>query len=445
MSKKVIDILPPKERVFKKPEEVSGLAKKEAEALVLPPKEQKSFLKIKKPEISFKKSKLKIPALSRQTGLIFAVPILILIFGFCYFVLSEADIQIWPETENINLETKLTIEKGVQLNLADKIIPGQIIEKEKTLSDTFVSSGKIFKKEKAEGTIKVYNAYSTLPQVLVAQTRFVSADGKVFRTPAKVTIPGGRYEGGKLVAGEIDIKVVADQPGPDYNIGPSVFSIPGFAGTEKYTKFFAKSFQSMAGGSLEEFPQVTEEDLRKAEDVLSKKAKEDCKADLEAELQSRASDVIFADKAIQTEIIDSFSLAKAGTESKDFNFQVKARLVTLVFQKKDFDDFVVTFIESNTPEGKKIHKESIKIDFFPDTTDLKSGKMTLSLKISAKLYTDINVADFKKGLTGKTAVQSETVLESQPGVVEAEVKFWPFWVRKVPQDLDKIKFRLRID
>ena len=205
----------------------------------------------------------------------FVFLVLIVVQVLCFFFLSKATIEIWPKTETINISTTLTIDLAAkQASFSNKVIPGELFEKSKMVNETFASSGKSEQEGKAEGTIKVYNEYSTAVQPLLATTRFVSTDGKVFRTPTKATIPGLHYENNKMVAGEVEIRVVADQPGPEYNIGPTTFSIPGFAGSEKYVKFYAKSSQSMSGGSTKQVALVTREDLDNAKTVLSKRAKE---------------------------------------------------------------------------------------------------------------------------------------------------------------------------
>ncbi|GAI28904.1 unnamed protein product, partial [marine sediment metagenome] len=242
MAKKIFDILPPKEFEKKKVEEF--------------PLEKEYQPQFKKPEFKIKKSSFFIPF------------VLILIGIFCYLTLSKAEIEIWPESEVLTFETKLTIDKTAEnVDFSNKVILGKIFEAEKTITEEFSSSGTVLKEKKAEGVIRVYNAYSTSPQVLIARTRFVSDGGKLFRTPTKITIPGGHYENGKFVPGYLDVQVKADQPGLEYNIDPSTFSIPGFAGTARYTKFYGKSFQAMTGGFSEEVPQVTQEDLDQAQKI----------------------------------------------------------------------------------------------------------------------------------------------------------------------------------
>jgi hypothetical protein len=428
MNKKIIDILPPKE-----------IEKKEVKEIP-PEKEESPLIKIKKPEI-------RVP-LAGKKGLSLGLIILIFAFIVCYFTLSRAEIEIWPETQTLTLKTKVTIDKEAEKpNFLTKVIPGNFLEKEKTITKNFPATGKTLKEKKAEGSIRVYNEYSTYSQVLVATTRFVSAEGKLFRTLERVIIPGGHYEGGKFIPGEIDIKVVADQAGPDYNIDPSTFSIPGFAGTDRYTKFYAKSFQPMTGGFSEEVSQVTKEDLARAEEVLIEKAKEESEVALKDDLESEKFSIEFyyLEKAIQTEILETFSLAKAGDEAENFNFQVKAKSKTLIFKKEDIKNFVKEFISPQVPEEKELYEESLKVDFLPETINLASGKIILSLEISAKIYSDINIPALKENLKGKSLAETKIFLEHQPEIIKVRVEFWPFWVKKVPEDTEKIEFKLRVD
>lgn len=367
---------------------------------------------------------------------------------FCYFALAKADIEISPQTQILTLETKLTVDQSInEADFSSKVIPGELFQKEKAVAENFPASGSATKEGKAEGTIRVYNEYSTASQVLVATTRFISAEGKLFRTPKRVTIPGGTYEKGKLVAGYADIKIVADESGPEYNIGPSTFSIPGFAGTDRYTKFYAKSSEPMAGGFLQGASLVTKQDLEQAEESLTSKAKEQTGNSLREELRSGdySGKYIFIEKAIDTAITETFSLAKEGTEANDFNYQAKAKSKTIIFKKENLNSFVKDFLLSKTPQGYKVHDESLKIEYLPETINLSAGKITLSLNISATVYFDVNLSNLKEAVSGKSLTGSKLFLENQPGVGRVQVDFWPFWVKKAPENLDKISIRLQID
>jgi hypothetical protein len=101
--------------------------------------------------------------------------------------------------------------------------------------------------KKAKGKVTFYNEYSPNSQSLVATTRLLSEDGKLFRLVDDVTIPGFKKTTEGIEAGIIEADVIASEFGEEYIIGPSTFSIPGFKETneEKYLKLYAKSEENM--------------------------------------------------------------------------------------------------------------------------------------------------------------------------------------------------------
>ena len=104
---------------------------------------------------------------------------------------------------------------------------------------------------KASGIITVFNEYSSDSQRLVASTRFLSSSGKIFRAIEDIYIPGAQLNDDEIIPSSIDVEVVANYLGAEYNIGPSDFTIPGFKGTVKYAGFYGKSNTAMNGGSNE--------------------------------------------------------------------------------------------------------------------------------------------------------------------------------------------------
>ena len=420
MNKKVFDILPPKPPTTFREERSKPLLEKNIS----------SPLFVKK----------------KWCQVISAFFILILAGVFCYFTLSKAEITIWPESDLSTFKIKITGDVAKEeIDISNKIIPAKIFEAEKTITEEFPSSGKISKEKKAEGVIRVYNNYSASPQVLVATTRFVSADGKLFRSIEKVTIPGGKYEEGKFVPGYLDIKVRADQPGAEYNIGPTTFSIPGFAGTALYTKFYGKSFQTMNGGEIKEASVVTQKDLDQAKEILVEKAKEETESALKEKIPADASLFELLKGASETKITEITPLTQVGREVEEFSFQVKAKSKALVFEPKTIKNFAINFITSQIPAEKKVLPESLKMNYLPENIDFGLGKITLSLEMTAKIFSDIDEVSLKKGLAGKSLTETKIFLKNQPQITRVGIKLWPFWVKKIPEDLRKIEIKLNLE
>ncbi len=379
-------------------------------------------------------------------GFILCSFILILIGVSGFFFFSKAKIDIWPEAETLNFEETGTIDSNYDqfqpsIWVKDRVIPGKVLMDEKFSSQEFSASGKTLKEEKAEGVIRVYNAYSTLSQALLSNTRFVSTEGKLFRSVKREIIPGGIYEKGKLIPSYTDIKVRAAEAGEEYSIGPSTFSIPGFAGTPRYTSFYGKSFTSMTGGFRGKVSQVTQEDLEKAENALTEKLKKESRDFLKAALPL---DFISLDETISQEIIESSTSVEANTEAEFFNYQVRISSKGLGFQKADIEGFAKSFISLNIPEGKKLQEESLEINYSPESVDVKSEKVILNLKIRAKIYSDVNLTEIKKALLGKSFKEAKIFLENHSQITKIEIKSWPIWRKKIPENLDKIELNLRI-
>jgi len=423
MVKKIFDILPPEKKEIREPE---------------PKPERKSEIKISLPKTS---SKIK-------WGLVLALIVLVSIGIFSDFILlGKAKIEIWPETEILTFKTKLTLDKEVEEpNFSAKVIPAEIFEEEKSISENFLSSGKFLKEIKAEGIIRVYNNYSTSSQILVANTRFISADGKLFRSIERVIIPGREEKEGKLIPGYIDIKVRADQPGSEYNIGPTTFSIPGFAGTPKYTAFYGKSFQPMITGLKEEVPQITQKDLDQAQKTLKEKVIADCEAALKNKIPMEF--VLLkneGEEGLKIEIIEATSSAKIGEELQNFNFQVKVKCKSLGVKIIEIENFVKNFILDQIPENKKVHWESLKFNYSFETINLDLTKITLVLEMEIKIYTDIDQEALKKSLAEKSLKEAQWFLENQTQIIRIEIVLRPFWLKKIPERIEKIDIELRLD
>jgi len=409
MPKKIVDILPP---------EPPTILREEKRSL---------------PEGRFKLPKI----FEKKLKIWWGVPFFLFIFLFLLSLrLSKVEIKIWPEVQTVNFRTKITVDKEIKSpDFKNNILPGKIFEVEKTVSEEFPASGKILKK--TEGIIRLYNNFTTQSENWLAGTRFVSSDGKLFKSKEKIAVPGAQIKNGKIAPSFVDVPVIAAEGGADYNIGPSKFSIVAFRGTPRYTKFYGESSETMTGGG--EAPQVKKEDLENAEKILTEKAKIESEEALEAKIPT---EFLFSKEIFETKILEKFSPAQIGAEIEKFNFQVRVNCTTISFLKEDINNFAKEYISSQIPKDKKLFDESLKIEYSPEKPfSFESAKTTLSLNFSAKIYSEIDLDSFKKGLAGKSLAETKTFLENQPDILWTEVRFSPFWQRSVPKSLEKIEIK----
>jgi hypothetical protein len=417
MVKKLIDISSPK--VSKEKKEVF----EKSELLVISREPEK-------PKEIKPKAKKKFPLKS----IIFLAIVFLLITGVLIsFKFSRAEIKIWPELEDVSFVETIILDVNAQnLNLEKKIIPGKVFETEESFSDSFNSSGKILKK--SEGIIRLFNEYTTQEEVWKEGTRFVSSDGKLFKSKDKIIVPGAKIKNGKMEPSFVDVPVVAAEGGEAYNIGPSDFSVVAFKGSPRYFKYYGKSFQPMKGGG--EFPQVTKEDLEKAEKQLIEKASEKSKEILE---QKIGKDFTFSSDILEISILEKNSSTKEGEEKEKFDFQIKVKIKTIIFSKEILSKFAQNYLISKISAEKEIYPQSIDVDLKGEVKNFELGKANLQAKISGKVYLKLDQLALKKSIAGKSLNETRILLTNQKGILRTKIEIFPFWIQKIPENINKIE------
>lgn len=352
-------------------------------------------------------------------------------------ILPKATIAITPKKETIDLNIPAKADVSLSnIDTANNKIPAQIIKTEKSQTMEFSATGRQSGESKAGGKITIYNAF-TPPQnqTLVKTTRFETSDGKIFRITEGITVPAAKIENGKTVPGSIEANVVADVPGPEYNIGPSEFTIPGFKGSPKFNAFSAKSTSAMAGGSKGDGSVVTAEDMEKAKKTIKETLTESIKNELK---EKSLSSLEYSDEATTVEIIEESSSLKMGEAGEKFTVTAKASATTFQFSEEDIKMLIAKNIEEKTTTEKIIFKDLTK-KYSDITADFSNGILTLNINAHQTVAPDIDIDDTKSEFAGKGENEIRDFIVNNDAIESAQVSFWPFWVKKAPKNVDRIK------
>ncbi len=385
----------------------------------------------------------------RRNGLNFLVVSVIVvgiavIVYFGGFFLAKLDLYLTPETE------KEVFEDEIEVNLSqttpdftEKIIPGSFFETEEEKWQKFKATGKDSIEGKAEGMIRVYNSQSPVRSItLRATTRFLSAEGsKIFRAPDKIYLPPASIVGGKVIPSFKDVKVIAQEAGEEYNIGPTKFSVPGLTGTPLYYTVWAESFEPMKGGFKKEILVVSENDLESARDILKKDIKNLAENSLKNQLPEG---FVLAEEGSIIDDIEVSCIEKTGEQVPEFNCQGKVKIKALAFRLSDLKNLAMEFIKSRIPPLKDFDSESLSLEYRARNLLGEEGKMILDLKTGVNIYDRISKEILLAQIRGKSEDEiREIVFESYPQIIKAEFKFWPFWVKKAPKSSDRINIEVR--
>ncbi|MFZ5559761.1 MAG: hypothetical protein ACOZAL_03135 [Patescibacteria group bacterium] len=436
----VSDIVRPKERV--KPVVVEPSPKiLRTEFRDLGEKEEQFdelFLKKRKEEEE-KKEKISFRFFTAKRIITFLIFLLLVAGGVVlYFVLPKSQIIINPKKEDIKFETEMVADKNIDsIDLANNKIPAQVFQLETEDSRKFPTTGEKEVEEKAKGTITVYNQYSSSEQTLVKTTRFRSEDGKIFRLTETVVIPGASIEEGKIIPNSKEVTVEADEAGESYNIGPSKFTIPGFGeGTAKYIGFYGVSTEPMTGGAKGKMRVATKQDIEGATEIVSLELKNKVKDEFNKKIPS---DLKMLDNSQTLEVVESDSTLEADEPGKEFTITVKVKAWGLAFKEDNVLTLVKENVKEKISENKFLIPSSIKVTYKNTKTDSGQGKANFSTQVEAKTAWTLDEEKIKNDLAGKNEIEVRKYLSSLTEIETAKVIFWPFWVKSIPKNKNKIK------
>ncbi len=183
---------------------------------------------------------------------------------------AAATVNVVPLTYAGHIDQDFTASKDTGALSKDGLIFHFISLNDEKSVDVAATTAQDVQK-KASGRVVIYNAYSKDAQRLIKNTRLESADHKIFRIDQSVVVPGAKISGGVVTQpGFVEALVFADVPGKDYNIGLGDFTIPGFKGDPRYTKFTARSKTDspISGGYAGTVNVPAGFDVQKAQDDL---------------------------------------------------------------------------------------------------------------------------------------------------------------------------------
>ena len=367
-----------------------------------------------------------------------AKKIIIPFFVFCflafgvvaaYLLVPSVEIAIKPNVLKDKIDISVQASADIDSDGVSKVSLRKI-EKTEEFSLTHEVTGRSESSgKKASGKLVIYNEFSSSAQTLAATTRLESSNGKIFRITKNIVVPGTTIVGGSAQPGAIEVDVVADQPGDDYNIEPDKFTIPGFSGSPKFNKFYAKSSEAFSGGSLDGNDGeavVSQKDLddakTKAEAALNEKIKESTKSEIQSD------EVVLPDMQNIT-IEKSVSDAKIGDITNSLSYNVSAKFIVFVFSQKDVEKIILNShqdTENASESVSKIEYGGINVDF---------EKLTAEMKILAEvaIIPEIDTEKIKKEILGKDMDQLSDILSKYSYIKNADAHFSPSFMSHVPQ------------
>lgn len=319
-----------------------------------------------------------------------------------------------------------------KVNAATNVIPAQVFTANKNATQLFPASGRASVSIKAHGTITVVNAYSSAPQDLVATTRFVTPDGKIFRLVGGITVPGARVTDGTIVPSSIDAAVVADQAGPAYNLGPvDKLTIPGFQRSPKYNAFYGRIKGVTTGGFTGSRAVPTAADIASAKDKTIQALKRTLTNGFTTNYPNNFKILDGATSVAVTKLT-------VGTTTDDNgNFSVfgEATLQAIGFDEAAFKAYLLSLAQG-------LEQNSVFSDLALSYSDVKAdfarGRVNFSLTALGTLEPAFSPDDFRGAIAGKSVNAARAAIAALAELTSGKLSVWPMWLSSIPSNQGRI-------
>ncbi len=340
---------------------------------------------------------------------------------FTIFLVSRESAKVYVFAKELTQSTNTSIEMGYE--------PVKI-SLEKTVS--VKATGEEQVTEKSKGRITIYNEYEETEQRLLKETRFESPQGLIFRIPSSVVVPGlTRDDKGNVIPGKLEVEVVADKAGEEYNIAPTRFTIPGFKDLPQYDSFYAISENPTDGGFDGVRKVVSETDREEAERGLKAQLKEE----LVSQAVSKTTDqnlVLATDSMITYEIL--------GDKVNGNNVTISARgtIDATSFNAQEFSNLVAKSVIPNFSDVENVEIKNIK-DLSIGVSKKENSTASLDISGNISFLWKNDQESLKKVLAGTDKNSIKETVEMFPGITKISTEISPFWSSKIPENIEKIK------
>lgn len=339
--------------------------------------------------------------------------------GALYYF-SSAKVEITPTTVSAAVQSSFTASHS------SGDLPYEIITSQKIASKSVESSGTKVVNSSASGSITIYNAQSK-PQRLITNTRFATTAGLIFRIHEPVTIPGGTTAN----PGSVTAKVYADKTGEAYNVNPTSFTIPGFAGTPQASTVYARSTSAMTGGASGSVPVVDAALETSTRSALTAALTPELTASLQSQIPSG---YVLLPGAATTTFQSLTATPSASSGMVDIKEQ--GTITAIVFPNAALAKAVATSVTGLNYQGEPLSLQSssklqLSATAFPDA---QATSFDFSLSGTASFVYTVDPTHIAAVVAGKTPSAAEVALTNYPEVKRAIIILRPFWRQTFPQD-----------
>lgn len=348
----------------------------------------------------------------------------------------RATVIITAQTTTSTVNPKVTLDPVAPTDFAANRIHSQVQQQKKQLSVDFDPTGTKDVGDKASGTMQLSRTSVSSNTIEVPAGTSFTAGSYTFVSTEAASLSGTSIGPGGIVQDTATVRVIATNIGEEYNLSsrPYQASVGGFS----------SQGSNMTGGTKRQIKVVTAQDVQAAVTKLGEQKDDTVKAQLQSAF---GQDVTIIDQSysasqaapVSTPAVDQEAIGVAKLTS-----EVTYSLVAIA--KNDLNTYLDAAMNEqldSSNDQRVYNNGSDKVSFAQFAT--VDAISTVSLTANGKVGPKIDDEKVKEQAKGKRYGDVQAQIESIQGVQNVDVKFWPFWVTTVPNDVKKVNVEFKLN
>jgi hypothetical protein len=366
----------------------------------------------------------------KKISLSFLVLTALLLAGLFYYSFVKVTITVEPKSTAVSGKLPLDIYDETTAPSKDGGIVGAVKEVELTAEQSYAATGGLTLGEEAIGKVKIVNNYIK-NQPLVATTRLLTPDNKLFRLKDTINVPAG---------GSVDADIYADQPTLAMAVGPTKFTIPGlWAGLQD--KVYGESSEAVVYRQKKQ-PVIEQIDIDNGTKNLKDQLLKKVESEAVAGFKDKYNQVLY--KFDENSIVVTTD-GNAGDEKENVNIKLTAKVIVVAFNDDASKKLAEQKMKSSIADNQELVEfNQDKIVYNLSSVDAANGTAAVEASFEGRALpkAGASLVD-KQKLVGLSGDQLNQYLAGLPEIASFEVKFSPTFFKRAPYSADRIVVEMK--
>jgi hypothetical protein len=371
----------------------------------------------------------------RKKLLLVAVAAALLISFLVWAIIfaPRASVILTARTTDIAVNQQVVAGTGLETSTEKATLLAEQRTSEKDITQAISATGEKNVGEKATGEVTFSaESFGAQGEEIPAGTTLTSSSGATYTTDSDTQIPFSRNP-------STTVSVTATAPGESYN---------GATGSASGapSNVSASFSEKTSGGTDKKVKIVQAEDIETARNDVDKSLEVDS---VQSALSAQfGEDYVVIEDSMKVDKGDLTPSVAEGKEAPDGKAMLEGtvRYSLLAVKKAELESYLDGVVENqlDDPDTQRVYETGAGDVNFTNVSRNDQG-IQAALSTNGKIGPKITDEAVKESAAGKRYGEVQSELEAVSGIESVDVKFSPFWVRTVPDNLDKITVEFGVD